>query len=501
MRKLSWLIGLIVVGMMSSWATAAQVPLSSATEDCLSCHEIFHPGIVADWRASRHARVTPLQATKANDLERRMSASTVTDGLQKVVVGCAECHTLRPEAHADTFEHNDQRVHVVPSPDDCKTCHPQETAQFSVNLMAHARGNLVGNDLYRQLRYAQIGKPVWLGDNVRYLTPDPLTEEESCFYCHGTRLEVAGQQNRDTEAGELVFPIIKGWPNQGVGRINLDGSLGSCSACHTRHRFAVETARKPYTCQQCHIGPDVPAYKVYMASKHGNLFASHGDSWNWEAVPWTIGRDFQAPTCAGCHISLMVNTEGDVVAERTHQMSPRLPWRIYGLIYAHPHPQQPDTTIIRNREGLPLPTDLDGTFAAQYLIDQQEQARRTQTAQQVCLACHDRSWVDGHWTRFDNTIKTTNRSTAVATAIMQSIWQKGRAQGLSARSNPFDEYIERQWSDIWLLHANTIRFAAAMAGGGDYGVFAGGRHDLANNISHMVDWLRQQNKGPVTASP
>jgi hydroxylamine dehydrogenase len=57
-----------------------------------------------------------------------------------------------------------------------------------------------------------------------------------------------------------------------VGRVNLDGSRGACSACHTRHRFSIEMARKPYTCKECHVGPDVPAFKVYSASKHGNIF-------------------------------------------------------------------------------------------------------------------------------------------------------------------------------------------------------------------------------------
>ena len=28
------------------------------------------------------------------------------------------------------------------------------------------------------------------------------------------------------------------WPNTGIGRLNLDGSLGSCSACHSRHDFS-----------------------------------------------------------------------------------------------------------------------------------------------------------------------------------------------------------------------------------------------------------------------
>jgi len=35
-------------------------------------------------------------------------------------------------------------------------------------------------------------------------------------------------------------------------------------------------------------------------------------------------------------------------------MNDRLPWRLFGLIYAHPTPIA-DTTVIKNKAGLPLP--------------------------------------------------------------------------------------------------------------------------------------------------
>ena len=95
---------------------------------------------------------------------------------------------------------------------------------------------------------------------------------------------------RDTDAGELAFPVIDGWPNQGVGRINPDGSKGACSACHTRHGFSIEVARKPHTCKECHVGPDVPVYKVYLSSKHGNIYTSKKQEWEFNAVPWTAGQ-------------------------------------------------------------------------------------------------------------------------------------------------------------------------------------------------------------------
>jgi hypothetical protein len=250
-------------------------------------------------------------------------------------------------------------------------------------------------------------------------------------------------------------------------------------------------ARKPYTCKECHVGPDVPAFKVYAASKHGNIFAAMNSSWNFKAVPWTIGKDFTAPTCATCHASLLVNTDEEVVVERTHQMNNRLPWRILGLVYAHPHPQKPDTSIIRNKDGLPLPTDFGGGLATKYLIDEKEKEARQKEMQAACLNCHDASWVNGHWKRFENTIRETNAKTLTATRIMEDIWQHGWAD---RKDSIYNEAIERKWSDTWLFYANTIRFASAMAGGGDYGVFSDGRYQLSKSLMELNDWLDLRKK-------
>ena len=96
------------------------------------------------------------------------------------------------------------------------------------------------------------------------------------------------------------------------------------------------------------------------------------------------------------------------MAARTHQMSDRLPWRIFGPLYAHAHPRSPDTSKIKNRAGLALPVELTGEPASKFLIDADEQAGRRSAMRAVCLACHSSSWVDGHFVRMENTIETTN---------------------------------------------------------------------------------------------
>jgi len=483
-----------VMIMGLSIAAVASVPakdtdnVSTATQNCLMCHETIASNMASNWAKSRMAGITPAQAMAKPRQERRVSFEKVPEDLADVVVGCAECHTMRPDKHADTFDHQGFKVHTVVTPDDCAVCHPVERGQFAKNLMAEAYGNLQNNPVYADLVRVVNGAMAFDNMAITHSAPDDQTNADACLFCHGTRLTVETLKTRDTDFGPMEFPVITGWPNQGVGRINPDGSKGSCSACHARHQFAIEMARKPYTCAECHKGPDVPAYKVYKVSKHSNVVdsLSHGNGWDFSAVPWTVGEDFTAPTCATCHISMLVTPDGDVRAQRTHQMNDRLSWRIFGLIYAHAHPGSADTTKIKNKDGLSLPTALDGTPAAQYLISPEEQATRTRTMKAVCLSCHSRSWVDGHFERFFHTIETTNHQSRVATRIMEKAWrEKAANQGDSL----FNEALERKWVEQWLFYSNSTRFASAMMGA-DYGVFANGRWAQAQNPHEMLEMLK-----------
>jgi hypothetical protein len=420
--------------------------------------------------------------------KRRVSFENIPERLARIVVGCAECHTMNPESHADTFDHSGFQVHTVVTPEDCSVCHPVERAQYAENLMSHAYGNLQNNAVYRDMANATTGLQHLKNDKITLENPDKETDADSCFYCHGTVVEVTGIAPRETDFGAMDFPVLSGWPNQGVGRINPDNSKGTCSACHTRHQFAIEMARKPYTCSECHKGPDVPGYKTYAVSKHGNIFFALRKEWNFKAVPWTVGKDFSAPTCATCHVSLVMTKDGQVVAERTHQMSNRIAWRIMGLVYAHPHTKSPDTTIVRNSAGLPLPTELTGEPVMTYLIDAKEQNRREKTMQGVCLSCHSQQWVEGQFARLHNTIETTNAMTLTATKILLRAWDKGVAKGLAQNDSIFNEAIEKKWVEQWLFFANSTRYAAAMVGA-DYGSFANGRWFLSKNIQEMSDWV------------
>jgi len=291
-----------------------------------------------------------------------------------------------------------------------------------------------------------------------------------------------GKRTLKTELGDVVLPRLSNWPNQGVGRANPDGSLGACTACHPRHEFSIEVARKPFTCSQCHMGPDVPAFEVYEESKHGNIFHSKEREWNWEAVPWKVGEDFRAPTCATCHSSLLTTPGGDVIAPRTHDFGARLWVRLFGLPYTHAQPKSGDTSIIRNQDGQPLPTSFSGEPAGEFLIDAQEQARRQSLMKGVCRSCHSRNWVDGHFDKLDHTIIETDRMTKTATELMQRAW----ALGLADKSNPFDEPLERRWMKQWLYYANSIRLGSAMSGP-DRTSFQTGWFDLTTHLRQLQE--------------
>jgi len=488
-----FLLGVIMPFFLAGSASAEGAPMSEETAACLECHASLHPGIVQEWSRSRHAKVTPAEGLKKKKLERRLSVEEVPDKLAKVSVGCAECHTMNAAKHKDTFEHNDYQVHIVVSPEDCATCHKVEVEQYGKNLMSYARINLVENPVYMSLLNEVNGIHGLRGEEITLTPPDAKTNADACLFCHGTKVEMSGSRTVESDMGEMEIPILSGWPNQGVGRLNPDGSLGSCSACHTRHQYAIEMARKPHTCAECHKGPDVPAYPVYEVSKHGNIYSALQEEWNFDTVPWTVGKDLTAPTCASCHVSLLVGTDNEVIAERTHPMNNRISWRLFGIVYAHPHPRSPNTSIIRNKAGLPLATELTGEPASEYLIDPDEQKQRRQTMKRVCLSCHGSGWVNGHFDRLENTIKTTNDMTLTATEILILAWEKGAAKGLAEKDSIFNEAIEKKWVEQWLFYANSVRLASAMAGA-DYGVFANGRWYLSKNVKEMLDWVHFKQK-------
>jgi len=94
-----------------------------------------------------------------------------------------------------------------------------------------------------------------------------------------------------------------------------------CIACHTRHAFNLEEARKPEGCSTCHMGPDHPNYEAYMSSKHGSIYTARGRTWEW-TQPLAEAR-WDAPTCAYCH---MLYVDADGARSVSHNMTRKIIW-------------------------------------------------------------------------------------------------------------------------------------------------------------------------------
>jgi hypothetical protein len=226
----------------------------------------------------------------------------------------------------------------------------------------------------------------------------------------------------------------------------------------------------------------VPAWDVYRESKHGNIFQSKQHEWNWNSIPWVVGKDLKAPTCATCHNSLLTDSNGEIIAPRTHDFGARLWVRLFGLIYSHPQPKSGMTYIIKNKDGLSLPTTFTGELAEDYLLNGDEQVKRKNQMTKVCRACHGTDWAEHHFSKLDSTIYETDRMVLSTTLLLQKAWD----EKLADPSNPFDEAIEQKWISQWLFYANSVRYGSAM-GGPDYAAFKNGWWKLTYNLQQIKD--------------
>jgi hypothetical protein len=218
----------------------------------------------------------------------------------------------------------------------------------------------------------------------------------------------------------------------GVGRINPDGSKGSCTSCHTRHRFSVAEARKPDSCGQCHLGPDHPQKEIYHESKHGYITQAYGDEYNWDAAPgtWTPGVDYRAPSCSACHMS------GAGEVKTTHDVTERLSWET----------QAPLT--VRPSEFAPFPADTNWKTERKKM-------------KKICMQCHSERWTDNHYQELDQAVRLYNQEYfKPAKAKLDTLYEKG----LLDDSRFFDEQLEVKFYELWHHEGRRARMGAAMMG-------------------------------------
>jgi len=243
-----------------------------------------------------------------------------------------------------------------------------------------------------------------------------------CWQCHGSEVKVL--------EGGALDPAT--WPNTGIGRINPDGSEGSCSACHSRHKFSVEQARNPENCGKCHMGPDHPQIEIYEESKHGIAFHANKHKMNLDNEKWILGEDYDAaPTCATCHMS--ATPEQDV----THDVGMRISWNNRPAVSIRPE-------VSDAKMGLPGK-------------DVKWDTRR-KNMKDVCMNCHTGEYVDNFYIQYDSLIALYNEKFAkpgldlmeLATPLLKPV--------------VFGNKVDFIWFEIWHHEGRRARHGVSMMG-------------------------------------
>jgi hypothetical protein len=393
---------------------------SKETKICVKCHKKRSPGIVKQWEKSRHFSEN---------------------------VGCYECHKA-DGGDKDAFFHQQKKVgnkaiSIIVSPKDCANCHENEVEQFTNSH--HAQAARILGSMDNLLAEVVEG-------NLGMVTPafeDGVSAAvvNGCWQCHGTEVKVL-------EDGKLD-PAT--WPNTGIGRVNPDGSRGSCTACHSRHSFSVAVARNPENCGKCHMGPDHPQYEIYIESKHGIAFRANEHKMNLDAQPtWIVGKDYSAaPTCATCHMS--ATKTQDV----SHDVGLRISWTNRPWLSIRPE-------LTDAKMGLP---------GADIKWDE-----RRDNMKNVCEACHSDEFVDNFYVQYDELVNLYNTKFALPGKRLID------AAKPMLKPGKFSNKLDFIWFEIWHHEGRRARHGAAMMGP-DYthwhGTYEVGKHFYAKYIPEL----------------
>ncbi len=384
MKKLYFIaVVVLVLGLLpilASGETDARV-----AGKCMTCHKEKSPGLYQQWFMSQHA-------------------------MHKVT--CIECHGAE-KGDKDGFMHEGALIATLVTPKDCGACHKKEAEEVENSYHAHAGEILTSQDAY--LAHVAGGEPVAI---------------TGCESCHGGKVKI------DPDSPNMLSK--KSWPNSGIGRLNPDGSKGSCNACHTRHSFSVAQARKPEACSKCHLGPDHPQKEIYEESKHGNAYYTHQNDMNIDSDRWVVGVDyFEAPTCATCHMS------ATAAMPVTHDVGKRISWTLRPPVSKHKDNWQTKRNDMKT----------------------------------VCITCHSSTFADGHYYQFDALVNLYNDKFAKpAGEIMKIIKERKLLENPASFSNK----IEWIYWEIWHHEGRRARHGAAMMGP-DY-TWWHGIYDVAHNF-------------------
>lgn len=390
--KIKMLILLGLMSFMISGLTSASVKtppneMSKETKACVKCHKKNNPGLIQQWGSSKHYGAN---------------------------VGCYECHQA-DKGDKDAFIHDEKKVKkhisIIVSPKDCANCHKNEEKQMTASHHAEA-GKIMGS-LDNLLAEVVEGGPTMITEGFpNGVSPAAVS---GCWQCHGSHVKVLKDGSLDPAT----------WPNTGIGRINPDGSKGTCAACHSRHQFSVAQARFPDNCTKCHMGPDHPQKEIYEESKHGIAFRANMDKMNMDNSKWIPGEDYySAPTCATCHMS--ATRKQDV----THNVGDRISWN--------------NRPPVSKKQGW-----IKGTVGWEDRRDKMKD---------VCNSCHEEGWTNGFYTQYDALVEMYNEKYGRPGLKLM------KAAKPLIKGPKFSNKIDFTWFELWHHEGRRARMAASMMG-------------------------------------
>jgi hypothetical protein len=365
---------------------------------------------------------------------------------------CAECHTRQQYSVVHEYEMSRHAQKGV----NCLDCHQPATAQAKVEHHGFtiAPKLTAGNcrschePVYQEFLHSRHAAVSWAA-----VFGEAGLKPEQVAFAERFQPGYAKRPPHPFVAMEGAAAMVSGCANcHSIGKPNDDDTIGTCTACHSRHTSSVALARRPTTCGQCHMGPDHSQLEIYEESKHGVMFQAQEHLLNLDAPPASLTtKDMFVPTCATCHMS---GLNGQKV---THDPSDRLSYYLADPI-THARPNK----------------------------EHAQAAMKT-----VCNQCHTQPLIDRVYAQAENVVTATNANVQQAADLMAAL----RKDGLLGP--PFSQPIDFVYFDLWHYDGRTSKHGAFM-GGADFVQWHGNYPMLARTVQMraMADQLRRRHGGP-----
>ncbi len=325
---------------------------------CVQCHTGVTHGWVTSWQQSVHANLDEIRDLPSTDvraykkdiiksIENNLHSQGLLDEGEKLKqVSCIDCHM-----GVGKMEGNHGKDLRMPDRAACGQCHVRQFAEAESEKDTQE---------WPQGQWPQ-GHPShsvdWLA-NINLATWAALDNREaaaSCTLCHTNQAK--------------------------------------CDTCHTRHTFSTVESRKPQACATCHNGVDHNEYEQYMLSKHGTVYQTQGQDWNWNArlADAQDKGHYTAPTCALCHF--------EYKGKFTHNVTRKVRWGF-----------------------LPTPDIADN-------LDHPWFEKRKDAWQETCSMCHSPRFAGNYLDFMDNGIKQGTDLVEETRKVVQKLYDDGLLVG------------------------------------------------------------------------